>query len=116
MQEAWDSYEQALVLYRQVGDKVGEANCYLAQGRVALQKQDFAKALSLQTDAYRLYQYIQDGYSQALLLYYRSFVYEAMNEIALAVKDIRQALLIAEPLDLPFIDLFRARLEKLQGQ
>ena len=112
---ALQSYEQALALFRQVGSSLGEANCYLAQGRIALQEQDFAKALSLQTDAYRLYQHIQDGYSQARLLYYRSFVHEAMNEIALAIKDIQQALLIAEPLNLPFIDLFRERLETLQG-
>ena len=116
MQEAWDAYEQALSLFRQVGDRLGEANCYLAQGRLALQEQDFAKALSLHTDAYRLYQHIQDGYSQARLLYYRSIVYEAMNQIALAIEDIQQALLIAEPLDLPFIDLFRQRLGKLQEQ
>ena len=85
------SYEQALSLFRQVGDRLGEANCYLAQGRVVLEEGDLDKALALHTDAYQLYQQIQDGYSQARLLYYRSFVYEAMDKQSLAIQDIEAA-------------------------
>jgi tetratricopeptide (TPR) repeat protein len=115
MQAALQSYEQALLLFRQVGDRLGEANCYLAQGRVALEQKDYQKALTLHTDAYRLYQHIQDAYSQARLLYYRSLVYEAMNEKTFAVVDIETALSIAQALNLPFVDLLQKRLEELKS-
>ena len=116
MQAALASYEQALGLFRQLGSKLGEANCYLAQGRVALEQEDYQKALTLHTDAYRLYQHIQDAYSQARLLYYRSLVYEAMNGKKLAIKDVETALTIAQALNLPFIELLQERLEELKGE
>ena len=115
MPAALESYEQALGLFRQVGSKLGEANCYLAQGRVALAQENYQEALALHTDAYRLYQHIQDGYSQARLLYYRSLVYEAMNEQKLAIADIESALPIAQALNLPFVDLLQQRLGELRG-
>jgi tetratricopeptide (TPR) repeat protein len=98
-----------------VGSKLGEANCYLALGRVALQQEDYQKALTLHTSAYQLYRKIQDGYSQARLLYYRSMVYEAMQELRLAIEDMQNALAIAQSLDLPFLDLFQERLDDLQA-
>ncbi len=110
------SYEQALGLFRQVGDRLGEANCYLAQGRVARQQEDYQAALTLQTRAYQLYTEIEDQYSQARLLYYRSFVFESMRQQQRAIEDIETSLTIAVPLDLPFIDLFRERLEELRKQ
>ena len=114
LEAALASYEEALKLYRQVGDRLGEANCYLAQGRVGLAQGDYQKALRFYIDAYQLYQQIQDRYSQARLLYYRSFVYEAMNEPVLAIQDIETALVIAQRIDLPFLDLFQQRLGELQ--
>ncbi|HKV56704.1 MAG TPA: tetratricopeptide repeat protein [Ktedonobacteraceae bacterium] len=108
------SYEQALGLFRQVGDRLGEANCYLAQGRVARQQEDFQSALTLQTRAYKLYQDIHDQYDQAVALYYRSFVFESMQEREQAIEDIETSLAIAIPLDLPFVDLLRERQEKLR--
>ena len=108
------SYEQALGLFRQVGDRLGEANCYLAQGRVARQQEDHQAALTLQTRAYQLYTEIEDQYSQARLLYYRSFVFESMQERQRAMEDIEISLAIAVPLNLPFVDLLQERLEELQ--
>ncbi len=107
------SYEQALGLYRQVGSKLGEANCYLAQGRVARQQEDYQAALAMQTRAYQLYGEIQDQYSQARLLYYRSFVFESMQYRQQAIEDIETSLAIAIPLELPFVDLLQKRLEEL---
>ena len=115
LQAALESYEQALTLFRQVGDRLGEANCYLAQGRIALEQEDYQKALRLHYNAYQLYQQIQDRYRQARLLYYRSFVYEAMKEQLRATQDMEKALTIAQPLDLPFIDPFQERLDELRG-
>ena len=116
MQAALASYEQALGLFRQVGSKLGEANCYLGQGRVALQQKDYQNSLDLHNKAYQLYQQIQDQYSQALLLYYRSFVYEAMHERQQAIQDAEQALAISLPMNLPWSDVYRERLEELRKQ
>ncbi len=108
------SYQQALDLFRQVGSTLGEANCYLAQGQIAFQQKKYPAALNLHTDAYQLYQHIQDGYSQARLLYYRSLVHEAMEKRGLAIIDVEKALAIAQTLDLPFFVLMQRRL-KIEG-
>src|SRR5205085_9752037 len=110
-----DEREAALGLFRQVGSRLGEANCYLAQGRTALEQEDHQNALNLHARAYELYQLIQDNYSPARLLYYRSFVYKAMGEQQHAIEDIEKALPIARSLDLPWIDLFQERLDELRG-
>ncbi len=113
---ALESYEQALGLFRQVGDRLGEANCYMAQGNMALEQEDYQTALSLHDKAYQLYQQIQDRYSQVALLYYRSLVYEEMNERSLAIQDIEQSLITAQLLDLPQIELLQERLDELHAQ
>jgi tetratricopeptide (TPR) repeat protein len=101
------SYEHALQLYQQIGDRLGEANCYLAQGSIALKQEKYEKCLTLYTDAYSLYQQIEDSYSQCASLYYRSYVYEAMDKRAFALQDVEAALVIAEHLALPQADLLR---------
>jgi len=112
---ALERYVEAYSLYQQVGDRLGEANCYLAQGRIALEQKDYQAALSLHDQAYELYQQIQARYSQARLLYYRSFVYEEMKQQQLAILDAKEGLAIAKALSLPFIDLFEERLKDLQS-
>lgn len=116
MSAALESYDEALKLFRVVGDRLGEANCYLAQGRVALQQDDNDTALTLHNNAYRLYQLIQSPYSQARLLYFRSLVYEARGENMLAIKDTEEALAVFERLQHPFADTLHQRLEKLRHQ
>ncbi|GAC1582419.1 MAG: hypothetical protein NVS4B1_20050 [Ktedonobacteraceae bacterium] len=98
-----------------MGSTLGEANCYLAQGRVVLQQEAYDEALTLHTNAYHLYLLIQDGYSQARLLFYRSLVHEEMANVALAIQDVEAGLLLAEHLNLPFTDAFRERLEELRA-
>ena len=95
---------------------MGEANCYLAQGRVALKQEDYQFSLDLHNQAYQLYQQIQSMYSQAVLLYYRSFVFEEMKQQLNAIQDAEDGLAIATALDLPFTDLFEERLNDLRGQ
>jgi tetratricopeptide (TPR) repeat protein len=111
---ALQSYEQALALYRQVGDWLGEANCYLAQGRVALEQKDLQRALALHTDAYQIYRQLQDAYSQVRSLYYRSFVYETMSKLALALQDAENALATARMLGLPSLEFLEQRLNMLR--
>ncbi|MEO8973195.1 MAG: tetratricopeptide repeat protein, partial [Ktedonobacteraceae bacterium] len=112
---AMDSYEAALGLFRQVGSRLGEANCYLAQGRIALEEGKHQESLTLHNRAYYLYQQILDGYSQARLLYYRSNVYEAMNERQQALQDMEQCMAIVRPLNLIFIGIFQKRFDELHN-
>jgi tetratricopeptide (TPR) repeat protein len=107
-------FERALVLYRQVGSKLGEAYCYQAQGNVKFEQGNYQQALTLHTSAYLLFQQLQDEYSQARLLYYRSLVYEALDEQPRALQDAEEAFIIAERLHLPYVDLFHQRVEALR--
>ena len=116
LDDALASYADALSLFQQVGDRLGEANCYLEQGRIALQLNDYKKSLELHDTAYQLYKDVGSSYSQACLLYYRSFVYEAMEKRELAIADAEQALAIAQSLDLPFVGTFQERLGELKGE
>lgn len=111
--DALASYADALRLFQQVGSRLGEANCYLSQGRIALEQNGYTKSLELHDAAYQLYKDIGDQYSQARLLYYRSFVYEAMEERERAMKDAEQAEAISISLNLPY---FRGRLDELKGE
>ncbi|HXX77902.1 MAG TPA: AAA family ATPase [Ktedonobacteraceae bacterium] len=113
---AIEQYQEAYALFRQVGDRLGEANCYLAQGRLALAQDNYQLALDLHNQAYLLYQQIQARYSQAVLLYYRSFVYEEMRQLPNAIQDAEGGLAIAKALELPFVDLFEKRLNDLRSQ
>jgi len=110
---AMESYSAALGLFRQVGSRLGEANCYLEQGRIALKAGKHQESLTLHNQAYQLYQLIQDGYSQARLLYYRSYVYGAMNDQQQALQDMEQCMTIIRPLKLTFVDIFQKRLDEL---
>ncbi len=112
---AIQSYEEALTLFKRIGSLIGEANCYLALGQVALEQDDYQKSLDLHTQAYEIYQQQHDEYSQARLLYYRSLVYEDIQEIRLAIQDLTQALEIAQRLQLPFVALFQQRFDTLRA-
>ncbi|MEO6890031.1 MAG: tetratricopeptide repeat protein, partial [Ktedonobacteraceae bacterium] len=113
---ALESYEQALGLFRQVGDRLGEANCYLAQGNMALEQEQYENALELYNRAYALYQHIQASYSQARLLYFRSYAHEAMDELQRAIQDMETSLAIAQKLHLPQAELFLERLQELRDR
>jgi hypothetical protein len=108
------SYEEALGLYRAVGDRLGEANVLQAMGRLAAKQEQYASALVLFSEAYQLYQTIQDRYSQSVTLYYRSAVYETLKHCADALADMQKAVEIARQLRLPWMDEWSQRLETLQ--
>ncbi|MCS6883034.1 MAG: hypothetical protein RMK84_18885, partial [Oscillochloridaceae bacterium] len=63
MDAALGSYAAAQALYRQVGDRLGEANVYAAQGRIALIGGDQAAADRLLVQAIAIYEAIGDRYS-----------------------------------------------------
>ncbi|HEV2583877.1 MAG TPA: tetratricopeptide repeat protein, partial [Ktedonobacteraceae bacterium] len=110
------SYEAALSLFRQVGSSLGEANCFQSLGHLALEQDEHQRALEFYNDAYRLYCQIEDRYSQTALLFYRSFVYEAMEQFPQAIHDMEQALALAQQLSLSQVEACQERLDELRGQ
>jgi tetratricopeptide (TPR) repeat protein len=114
MDEAILQCKDALELFRQVGDRLGEANVLQAQGNMALEQEQYENALELYNRAYALYQHIEDGYSQARLLYFRSYVYETMDELQLAIQDMEMCLAIAQKLRLSEVEASLERLQELR--
>ncbi|MBY0508360.1 MAG: tetratricopeptide repeat protein, partial [Bryobacteraceae bacterium] len=55
---AFDLYQQALPLYQQIGDRLGEANCRQALGDVARMQARYADAFDLYQQALPLFQQI----------------------------------------------------------
>jgi tetratricopeptide (TPR) repeat protein len=63
------SYDEALKLFRQVGDKLGEANVYLSLGGAKRSDKDYEGAKKDFQNALYIYRTIGDQYSQARALY-----------------------------------------------
>ena len=66
---ALESYSQSLALFRQVGDRLGEANVLLSFGQMKLTEGDTKGARSDFQTALQTYRHIGDQYSQARALY-----------------------------------------------
>lgn len=62
---AKESYQIALNLYKEMGDKVGEANCVRAIGDTLLQEYDYEKAQKQYENALVLYRHIGDKVEEA---------------------------------------------------
>ena len=112
--EAMKHYKQALLLYQETGFSLGEANCYMAEGRVAAEQEKYKDALALYNYAYIFYKVLQDEYSQARLLFYRSYLYEWIPDIPKALQDAKASFEIAQRLALPFVDLFQHHFDFLR--
>ena len=66
---ALESYNAALTLFRQVGDKLGEANVHLSLGGLKREEKDLAGARKDFEGALSAYRAIGDQYSEARALY-----------------------------------------------
>ena len=63
LDDALDHYHRALEAIRAVGDRLGEANCRAAEGRIALLRGDQAAADARLAQAVAIYEAIGDRYS-----------------------------------------------------
>jgi tetratricopeptide (TPR) repeat protein len=81
------SYAKAQQLFEQVGAKLGQANVYLALGRLKKDSADFEMAI-------RLYEQIRDGYSIARGKYYYAIFLTEIGKMEPA----KRLLLEARPL------------------
>ncbi|MEO7839745.1 MAG: NB-ARC domain-containing protein [Anaerolineales bacterium] len=66
---ALESYNEALKLFKAVGDRLGEANVYLSLGGFKRTEKDFTGARTDFQNAFNIYELIGDRYSQARALY-----------------------------------------------
>jgi CHAT domain-containing protein len=92
------AYDKALALYRKLGDKLGEANCYLSQGDVAFLTGDNAGALALYAKAIPLYQAVGSKLGEAWACHGRGKCLEKQGDPAGAEVALDQALIAVESL------------------
>ncbi|MEO1389158.1 MAG: hypothetical protein AAFV85_17620, partial [Cyanobacteria bacterium J06634_6] len=83
-----ENYEQALGIYRQVGDRLGEANTLKAIGRA---QTDVQEGLSYLLSAQALYEQIGDFYSQGVNLYYLGGLYAQTQQTEAALSAFQSA-------------------------
>jgi hypothetical protein len=53
--EATERYDQALPIYRQIGNRLGEANTLVSRARLAFTTGEHADAVSVMTEAIHIY-------------------------------------------------------------
>jgi tetratricopeptide (TPR) repeat protein len=63
--EADQLYQQALAIYRQIGNRLGEANCLKSLGEVARMQARYAEAAGLYHQALPIYRQIADRFGEA---------------------------------------------------
>ncbi len=113
-EEALSRYEEALGLYRQVGDRLGEANVLKAQGNLALAQGQTASAVQWLDQAVTIHHAIGDLYSEAADRYYRALAYLAWGKIPPAREDLRFAEAVFRRLGLPYADWCTQKLSEIE--
>jgi tetratricopeptide (TPR) repeat protein len=83
--QARSRYEEALLLYRQVGSVLGEANCILKLGDIALERSEHKQALGRYEEALPLYRLMGDVLGEANCM-------KGLGDVARARSEYEQAL------------------------
>src|SRR5713101_6511375 len=86
--------EEALPIFRQLGDEHGIANCLWALGQVYYSSGDFAAAVAPTEEAITVYERLGDRFGTGWALFVRSTIALKMNESAVARPRSLQALKI----------------------
>lgn len=87
---------QALDLYRQVDDKVGEALAYTALGLVHSHNSEHTRAIELHQNAIAIFRTVGDRHSEAVTLNALGTSYELAKQYELALNQYEQALRLFE--------------------
>lgn len=104
---------EAQTLFRQVGDRLGEANVYREMGRISLARDDFKAARDYLDQAVALHALIEDRYSEAGDRFYRADVLMALDAAQQAREDLTFALEVFKAMGLPYADWVAEKLEAL---
>ena len=96
------AYEQALLLYRQVGAVLGEANCIESLGDIALRRSDHAAARAAYEQALPLYRQVGDVLGEANCIQSLGDIAQATGDAAAAQQRWRTALALYERITEPY--------------
>ena len=107
--EAIANYDEALTIYRAVGDRLGEANTLKALGRL---QEDVQQGLAYLQSAQTLYEQINDIYSQGVNLYYLGNMYAQLQQYESALSALQTA--IARGKQINFAPLIEAAEQAIQ--
>ncbi len=91
-------YTQALPLYRQVGDKKGEAHTLNFMGKVYVKAGQSQKALESQEQALSLYRQMGDKREEAWILAEIGYAYEKAGQLQKASEFYEQSLFLRKQL------------------
>jgi tetratricopeptide (TPR) repeat protein len=84
-QEATDYYEQALALFRELGDRQGEANSLMGLGMVARSQGNYKEAIDYYEQALDIMREIDDTAGIASISWNLGLLYEAQGDMERAV-------------------------------
>jgi tetratricopeptide (TPR) repeat protein len=96
------SYEQALPLYRQVGDVLGEANCIQSLGDIALARSDHEVARASYEQALPLYRQVGDVLGEANCIKSLGDIARAQDDAAVACQRYHAALALYQRIADPY--------------
>jgi tetratricopeptide (TPR) repeat protein len=100
--QAREQYEQALPLYKQVGDLLGQANCIQSLGDIALERSEHAQAREQYEQALPLYKQVGDLLGQANCIKSLGDIALERSEHAQAREQYEQALPLYERIPEPY--------------
>jgi tetratricopeptide (TPR) repeat protein len=113
--EARARYEEALPIYRAIGDRLGEANCHFGLGNVARGEQDWAEAKRFFQTALKVYQTTRMPFNIGLALWRLGNVAASQKQQDEASGYYREALQIFETIGVEAVAEFvRTDLQKLE--
>jgi tetratricopeptide (TPR) repeat protein len=94
-QEALQSWEQALAIYREIGDRANEVNTLNSIGLVYRRLSQYSQALQAYQNALRIYGEIQqDSFTEGVLLNNIGMIQNYLGQYQQAIVDLDQALII----------------------
>src|SRR5205823_4671361 len=103
-QKALDFFNQALVLWRAIQDRVGEAKALGNLGKYYLSRRDHAKAAELLNQTLLLSRATGDQLSEVASLAYLGDIYAATGETEKALDSYNHALILSRTLGAPQIE------------
>ena len=112
-EEALENYQSALDFYRDIGDRLGEANVLQEYGKL---EKYHTKALNHFTSAQEIFTQIRDKYSQSRNLLFIADILVKLNRKQEAIQSLEQAGNLAEAINYePLLNYALAQIKEIKG-